>query len=86
MQVEYRDKSLRLSPSCSGVLYAIAKARGAIVHAEALLNRVSDSENINVLYVHVTRLKKCLPEVPFELVWGQGYRWTGERPQIAEAA
>jgi DNA-binding response OmpR family regulator len=86
LEVSYCGEPIRLTSQQRAMLYALAKAGGQPISRDALLNRVSDSESANLISVLVCRLRQTLPVVPFEIVWGVGIRWTGELPQIAEAA
>lgn len=70
---------VHLTASESGILYALAKASGEWVTAEAVLNRISDSENTNLVAVWVSRIRKKLGSAaPLESARGRrgmGYRW-----------
>jgi DNA-binding response OmpR family regulator len=62
------------------ILHTLAAAAPAIVAGEALLNRVSGSENSNVLASTISQMKRAWPETvpwPVESVHGRGYRWVG---------
>lgn len=68
-----------LTPAESGVLYALAKAEGDWVAADAILNRISDSEDRNIIAVYVNRIRKKLGDLaPIDSDrgrCGRGYRW-----------
>jgi DNA-binding response OmpR family regulator len=79
-EVRYKGEKIDLTPSHRGILYALAKANGIGLSIDALLNRVSDSDNPNVIYVHMTRIRQRLPVIPFEASHPDGYRWIGNVP------
>jgi DNA-binding response OmpR family regulator len=69
-------KTLDLTPSQAGVLYAIATGAGRPVTRDALLNRISNRENPNIVAVHVSRLRAKLGErFPIRVVRGHGLAW-----------
>ena len=61
------------------ILYSLAKAEPMPLSRHALLNRISDAENLNVLSVQMNHLRNHLIKagvpIPFETVREQGYRW-----------
>lgn len=62
------------------ILHTVAAATPAIVGADALLNRVSSSENPNTIASMISQMKKQWPAKvpwPIESVHGHGYRWVG---------
>lgn len=64
----------------TALLHTLAAAAPVIVTGEALLNRVSGSENSNVLASMLSQMKRAWPETvpwPVESVHGRGYRWVG---------
>lgn len=70
---------LPITPSCAAVLYAVAKANGTPISREAILNRISDSENNNVVAVYLSRLRKILgPRFPIKTEWGRGLVWVSQ--------
>lgn len=72
----FKGQLQEITPSEARVLYAIAKANGHPLPAEAILNRVSDSHDTNIVSVYICRLRKKLAEIPFKTVrGGYGYRW-----------
>ena len=74
--VELDGRAIHLPLAEAGTLYAIASARGEVVRKEAIANRISDSEDPgNIVDVYLTRLRKKLPGVPIQTVWGLGCRW-----------
>lgn len=71
-----------LTPGEAGVLFAIARGKGSWITSDAILNRISDSDNTNVVAVLVSRMRKKLGQhLPFESAKGRsgdgqgGYRW-----------
>jgi DNA-binding response OmpR family regulator len=72
---QYRGERLVLTPARSELLYAIAAARGPISR-EALLNRISYSEQRNTLEVQLSHLRRHLRDqgapIPFEGLRGTG--------------
>ena len=74
-RAEYRGERLALTPARTALLYAIAAAPGPI-SAIALLNRTSDSEKENTLWVQCTHLRRQLREhgapIPFATLRGTG--------------
>lgn len=71
------SQRIKLTPAEHGVLYAIAASGNRPIKPEAILNRISDSENTNLVSVYVCRLRRKLGQaVPFELAgYSIGYRW-----------
>lgn len=89
--VTYRGVDVSVSRCEAGVLFALAKAGGDFVGVDALLNRVTDKENPNIIAVMVSRLRRKLPAAAIETVRGAGageggYRWIGGQPAAARAA
>ena len=72
-------KDTGLTRTEANVLYAIAKGGGQWVTADAILNRVTDSECRNVVTVMVHRARRKLGKLwPVESGRGRGshgYRW-----------
>lgn len=86
--VLWNNGDVGLTPAESGILYTLAKADGDWVSADAILNRISDSENRNVIAVLVNRIRKKLGDLtPIESdpnrKGGRGYRW---RRQLLRAS
>lgn len=77
LKVVYRGQQLPITPQEAGALYTIAKGAGAFVKYEAIVNRITSSESLNLAYVVMSRLKRKLPVTPFEGERGHGVRWTG---------
>lgn len=76
LSAELDGKPIRLSRSQAGILYAVAKAAGKPVSRDALLNRVSSSDDPNIVSVHVSRLRAALREAfPLIVVRGEGLAW-----------
>ena len=73
----YRGHKVPISFQEAGALYTIAKGNGCVVNYEAILNRITSSEAMNHAYVVMSRLKKKLPAIPFEVERGHGVRWIG---------
>lgn len=72
------DRKLRLSPTQAGILYAVAKAAGAPVRREALVNRLCQTENVNSISVQVSRIHDKLgDDFPLRTEKGRGYLWDG---------
>ena len=62
------------------VLHTLAAASPSIVKPDALLNRVSASEDLNTIRVIIAQIKRKWPVAvpwPIESVCGHGYRWVG---------
>lgn len=62
------------------LLHAVAAVAPGVISAEALLNRVSRSEKVNMIYVMFSQMKRKWPQGvpwPIERVFGleTGYRW-----------
>ncbi len=71
-------KPLRLTFQQSVALYTVANAGDEIVTRGALLNCISDTGNMNLVSVLVSRLKDRLGwRYPLETVHGRGLRWVG---------
>jgi DNA-binding response OmpR family regulator len=73
-----RIKTLTGAEAC--VLFSVAKAKGRCIAADAVGNRVSDTEDPgNLAAVLVCRIRKKLSDIgvpsPIETVWHSGYRW-----------
>lgn len=82
---EYDGKSLWLTRSEAAVLYSIARAKGEWISADAILNRMSSSENTNNIAVLLHRVRKKAAFVPLPIISrrgphsGGGYRWAEAR-------
>lgn len=62
------------------ILLALARMGGRCVTPDALLNRVSDYDDTNLVRVYVSRFRRALPPGvpdPIETVQRRGYRWAG---------
>jgi DNA-binding response OmpR family regulator len=80
-QVAFEGAVREVKATWAGILYALAATPGSIT-TDALLNRVSDSENVNVIAVQVSRLRRWLAEAGFpDPIYSSrgrgnyGYRW-----------
>lgn len=77
----WRGKAVALRQSWVVLLLTLAAQPGRWISTEALLARISGSENRNVLAVHFSRIRAALLDagapVPFEGTRGLpgGYRW-----------
>lgn len=87
--VWFRGKFLRMRPAWATILHSIAKKADGCVSRIALLNRVTERENDNLLSAHVSHIKRFLAErgiaLPIESVRGNGYRWCAAE-NLQEAA
>jgi hypothetical protein len=77
--LSYRGKALRTRASWAGILHALAATPGKMT-VDALLNRVSDSENPNTLHSQISQMKRWLAQrdLPFPVEGFRvdgGYRW-----------
>lgn len=77
--VSYAGGELDLKKTHVRILHSIAKAYPLTISRDALLSRVSDCDNLNILSVHITAIRRRLDSegipVPFEAVRGLGLRW-----------
>lgn len=82
-EVHFNGARLRMPMSWVGILYALATSTDC-VSRDALLNRISNSENENVLCAQVSKLRRHFNEIgvlpPFETVWARGLRWRSFAP------
>lgn len=69
---------LNVTQQEAGFAYAIARSGGKLVSRNAVLSRISDSDDAALLNVVICRLRRKAPGLPIELVRGKGYRWTGD--------
>jgi DNA-binding response OmpR family regulator len=79
----YEGRPISLTRSESELVYTLLKAFPRHVDRWVLLDRLgSESEQVNLLAVYVTRIKARLKGVglksPIATVWGHGYRWMRE--------
>lgn len=58
--LRYRDRAIHVTPMEAGILYTLASRRPKAVRPEVLLNRVSGSEDVNVISVMIHRLRAKL--------------------------
>jgi DNA-binding response OmpR family regulator len=66
----------------TAIMHTIAKAGGDCVLPDAILNRVSDSEDRNVISVHVSQMRTIFAKHGMALPFHgsrSGYRW-GPKP------
>lgn len=69
-----------ITPSESCVLHSIAAAKGRLIRSVAIGSRCSYAEYPeNTVKVHISRMRKKLPSVPFVGVSKSGYRWVGQQ-------
>lgn len=80
--VYFDGKRIHLRASWRQILYTVASLGGDMIRTEALLARVSDSENNNVLASHVSQMRSYLreygiacPVVGMRGCDNGGYRW-----------
>lgn len=77
--VTYKGQPIKLSVTHINLLHAIAKSAPFPIRRDALLNRVSDGDNMNILSVHISTIRSRLMAAgipsPFETVHDAGYRW-----------
>ena len=75
----YLGKSIHLTPGQGRLLHSIAAGNGRVVRTEALLNRISDGESINLCAVLVSQLRAKMKKlgVPcaVQTKWREGYYW-----------
>lgn len=72
-----------ITPSEACVLHSIAAARGGLICAEAIGNRCSYADRPEgTIKVHLCRLRKKLPSVPFVGVRRHGYRWVQQGDRL----
>jgi len=91
-RVGYRGAAYEIRLTWASILYALAASEDR-VRPDALLNRVSDSENINVISVHICKLRKWLrarglPD-PIDSAIGRGhtgYLWNAPAAASGERA
>jgi len=61
------------------IMLSLARENGRALRAETLLNRVSDSDDTNIIAVHLSRIKKSLRalgiETPIKVRYCTGYYW-----------
>lgn len=72
---EFKRKPIALTGQEAAMLHTLAKANGEPVSREALLNRISGSEDVGLVSVVAARLRAKLPAIPFEKKHGFGLRW-----------
>lgn len=76
--VRFKDRIVKIPASWVGILHAVGSTTEC-VSRDALLNRISGSENSNVLCAQISKFRRFCKEfnlpVPFETVWGRGLRW-----------
>lgn len=58
--LRYRDHDIHVTPSEAGVLHTLAAMRPKAVRPDVLLNRVSASEDTNIISVTIHRLRSKL--------------------------
>lgn len=78
-RVYYRQRPVITRMSWARLLHAIAAAAPCVVKPDALLNRLSDTEAVNLIRVMLCQMKRAMPAGvpwPVETVRGHGYRWS----------
>lgn len=77
--VSYEGRRLPIGPAGSLILVTLLNARGRPVATETLMQRVSDGESLNIISVHVSRMRAVFRAegvaCPIQTVHGLGYRW-----------
>ncbi|NTZ43331.1 response regulator transcription factor [Altererythrobacter sp. SALINAS58] len=75
--VDYKGQALRVTRAEASMLHSLAAARGTIISAAVLAERTGyeGEDPMNVVSVTLCKLRRRLPEAPFESVRGFGYRW-----------
>lgn len=75
----YDDVPVVTRATWLNIMLVLAREQGRALRAETLLNRVSDSDDPNVIAVQVSRLKKSLRtmgiETPIKARYCTGYYW-----------
>jgi len=79
--VSYEGKQVSgLTLSQVLMLHSIAKASPSCISSDALLNRMSDSDNTNLVCVQLGKMRNVFEDIgvtcPVQTVWGRGYRWS----------
>jgi len=70
------DVPVDLTRQQSALLYAIAAGRGRWLSSALVLDRISDSGNLNTVAVQLCRIRKSLGDrCPVETRHARGYRW-----------
>jgi DNA-binding response OmpR family regulator len=73
-----RGEQLALPPAMAKFIYAIGACKGGTVSYDAMLARITETDNINMMHVYATRLRKMLKaDCSIQTVRGMGYRWKG---------
>ncbi len=69
-------KRLSLTRGQSALLYAVAKGDGKVVRYDAILNRISDSDNRNLLFSVISQVKRKIGrKLPIRVEHGTGLSW-----------
>lgn len=79
--VIYDGRSVPLSPARTALIYTIAAANQPVT-LDALLNRISDSDDYNLIAVQMTHIRRELRSnnipIPFASLWGtRKVMWVG---------
>ncbi len=78
-KVTYLGNIVRMTPGQRALLHSVAAGNGRVIKGEALLNRISDGETVNLVAVLISNLRRALiakgiPS-PIQTAWGSGYYW-----------
>jgi DNA-binding response OmpR family regulator len=76
--VLWQGEKVHLGPSQRMVLHALLKARGKILKRETIALRIGhdgEGDPRRLIDVHICKLKKRMPGLPVETVYGVGLRW-----------
>lgn len=85
--VQIDGRTIPLRASWGQILYALAATEGPVSRV-ALIDRISSTENLNVLSVHLSRLRRRLAdegvEPPFRTIHRNGLIWDGAKRETIE--
>lgn len=75
----FNGRKIHLTPGQGRLMHSIAAGNGRVIRADALLNRISDGESVNLCAVLVSQLRKKLSghgvPCPIQTKWREGYYW-----------
>lgn len=77
--VYYNGVCITLSPARLNILLVLARQGGRTLSPDALLNRVSDSEDNNVVASQISQMRRYFEQIgiPFPIIGSRaGYRWS----------
>ncbi len=70
----YNGKRISVRPSWLNIMMTLAREEGRTITSDALLNRVSDSEDTNVIASQISQLRQTLNKIgiPTPIACGRG--------------